>query len=165
MESPFDVESQPDLDSQRRLHQTIHKVRTDISALKFNTAIATLMEYLNLLQAKANVTAEELKSYVLMLAPFAPHITEELWSRMGGAYSVHQHPFPEADPVFLTQEQVTIAVQINGRTRTTLRLAPDASEEAAIEVAIQSPVVQRHLKGQQLQRVVYVPGRILNLVV
>lgn len=159
------MESAIDVESQRRLHQTIHKVRTDISALKFNTAIATLMEYLNILQAKADIAPVEIKSYVLMLAPFAPHITEELWSRMGGAYSIHQHPFPEADPAFLTQEQVTIAVQINGRTRTTLRLAPDASEEEAIEVATQSTVIQRYLKGQQLRRVVYVPGRILNLVV
>ena len=154
-----------DLDSQRRLHQTIHKVREGIQALKYNTAIATLMDYLNALQAKERLSQAEIRSYVLMLAPFAPHITEELWSHMGESYSIHQQSFPNANPDLLTPEKITIAVQINGRTRSTLTLASDASQDEAIAQATQSESVQRYLGDQAVQRVVYVPGRVLNLVI
>ena len=154
-----------DLDSQRRLHQTIHKVREDIQALKYNTAIATLMDYLNALQAKERLSQAEIRYYVLMLAPFAPHITEELWSRMGESYSIHQQTFPNANPDLLTQEKITIAVQINGRTRSTLTLVSDASQDEAIAQATHSESVQRYLGDQAVQRVVYVPGRVLNLVI
>jgi leucyl-tRNA synthetase len=154
-----------DVESQGRLHQTIQKVREDIQSLKYNTAIATLMSYLNTLEAKEQLAQAEIKSYVLMLAPFAPHITEELWSRMGESYSIHQQPFPQANPEFLTQAQVTISVQINGRTRTTLQLAPDASQDKAIALATQSESVQRYINEQEVRRVVYVSGRVLNLVI
>jgi leucyl-tRNA synthetase len=154
-----------DVESQRGLHQSIHKVREDIQSLKYNTAIATLMSYLNTLEAKEHLSQVEIKSYVLMLAPFAPHITEELWSRMGESYSIHQQPFPQANPEFLTQAQVTISVQINGRTRTTIQLAPDASQDEAIALATQSESVQRYTNEQEVRRVVYVPGRVLNLVI
>jgi leucyl-tRNA synthetase len=154
-----------DVESQRGLHQTIHKVREDIQALKYNTAIATLMSYLNTLEAKEHLSQVEIKSYVLMLAPFAPHITEELWSRMGESYSIHQQPFPQANSEFLAQAQVTIAVQINGRTRTTLQLAPDASQDKAIALATLSESLQRYINEQEIRRVVYVPGRVLNLVI
>lgn len=154
-----------DVESQRGLHQTIYKVREDIQALKYNTAIATLMSYLNTLEAKEQLSQAEIKSYVLMLAPFAPHITEELWSRMGESYSIHQQPFPKANPELLAQAQVTISVQINGRTRSTLQLAPDASQDEAIALATQSESVQRYINEQEVRRVVYVPGRIINLVI
>ncbi len=154
-----------DVESQRGLHQTIHKVREDIQALKYNTALATLMSYLNTLEAKEQLSPVEIKSCVLMLAPFAPHITEELWSRMGKSYSIHQQPFPQANSEFLTQAQVTIAVQINGRTRTTFQLTPDAAQEEAIALAKQSESLQRYINKQEVRRVVYVPGRVLNLVI
>lgn len=157
--------SLPDEESQRRLHQTIAKVSEHIRALKYNTAIAALMEYLNGLQSKPSLSELELKSYLLMLAPFAPHITEELWHQLGESYSIHQQIFPNANPEFLTQEQVTIAVQVNGRTRTTITLSPDASPEEAIVVAREAEVIQRYLENQEIRRVVYVPGRILNLVI
>jgi leucyl-tRNA synthetase len=140
-------------------------VREDIQALKYNTAIATLMSYLNTLEAKEHLSQVEIKSYVLMLAPFAPHITEELWSRLGESYSIHQQPFPQANSEFLAQAQVTIAVQINGRTRTTLQLAPDASQDKAIALATLSESLQRYINEQEIRRVVYVPGRVLNLVI
>ncbi|WP_407947181.1 class I tRNA ligase family protein [[Phormidium ambiguum] IAM M-71] len=153
------------VESQQDLHQTIYKVREDIQALKYNTAIASLMSYLNTLEAKEQLSQAEIESYVLMLAPFAPHITEELWSRMGESYSIHQQSFPQANPKFLVQAQVTIAVQINGRTRTTLQLAPDASVEEAVALAKQSQSLQPYLNEQEIRRVVYVPGRIINLVI
>jgi leucyl-tRNA synthetase len=156
--------SLPDLDSQRRLHQTIAKVSEDIQSLKYNTAIAALMEYLNVLQAKPKLCEVELKSYLLMLAPFAPHLTEELWHQIGESYSIHQQTFPNANPEFLTLQQVIITVQINGRKRTTILLSPSASQEEAIAIARQTQSVQHYLKNQEISRVVYVPGRILNLL-
>lgn len=156
--------SSPDLDSGRRLHQTIKKVSEDIQALKYNTAIAALMEYLNALQLKPSLCEVELKSYLLMLAPFAPHLTEELWHQIGESSSIHQQAFPQANPEFITQEQVTITVQINGRKRATILLSPRASQQEAIAIAKQTQSVQRYLENQEISRVVYVPGRILNLV-
>ncbi len=154
----------PDLESQQRLHQTIHKVSKDIQSLKYNTAIAALMSYLNTLQSKLSMAEVELKSYLLMLAPFAPHITEELWQQLGESNSIHHQAFPKADPEFLMQEQVTITVQINGRARTTISLSPDALEEEAITIAKQTETIQRHLTNQEIHRAVYVPGKILNFV-
>ncbi len=154
----------PDLESQQRLHQTIHKVSKDIQSLKYNTAIAALMSYLNTLQSKLSMAEVELKSYLLMLAPFAPHITEELWQQLGESNSIHHQAFPKADPEFLMQEQVTITVQINGRARTTISLSPDALEEEAIAIAKQTETIQRHLTNQEIHRAVYVPGKILNFV-
>ncbi len=154
-----------DIKSQRQLHQTIHKVRADIQALKFNTAIAALMSWLNALEAKAHPTREEIKSFLLMAAPFAPYITEELWRRIGEPYSIHHQPFPQADPEWVKPAQETIAVQINGRTRTTLELAPDASQTEVMGLAMQSPAVQRYLSDREVRRVVYVPGQVINLVI
>ncbi|MGV0104660.1 leucine--tRNA ligase [Nostoc sp. DSM 114160] len=91
----------PDLGSQRRLHQTIHKISKDIQSLKYNTAIAALMSYFNMLQSKSSIAEVELKSYLLMLAPFAPHVTEELWQQLGADCSIHQQTFPQFDPEFL----------------------------------------------------------------
>jgi leucyl-tRNA synthetase len=154
----------PDLVSQRRLHQTIHKISEDIQSLKYNTAIAALMSYFNMLQAKSSIAEVELKSYLLMLAPFAPHVTEELWQQLGESGSIHQQTFPQFDPEFLITEQVTVAVQINGRTRTTITISPEASKEEAMAIARQTKAVQWYLKNQEVQRVVYVPGRVINFV-
>jgi leucyl-tRNA synthetase len=154
-----------DLESQHRLHQTIHKVSEDILALKYNTAIAALMTYFNTLQPQSTVSAVEVKSLLLMLAPFAPHLSEELWQQLGETESIHRQRFPIAHPAFLVQDQVAIAVQINGRTRGTVMLSPEASEEEAMTLARQTAAIQRYLQNQVIRRVVYVPGRILNLVI
>jgi leucyl-tRNA synthetase len=147
------------------LHRTIAKVSGDIRSLKYNTAIAALMEYLNALRRRPALHEEELRSLLLLLAPFAPHIAEELWSRLGGSYSIHQQLFPEADPRLLAEATVAVAVQVNGRTRGTARLAPDATEEEALAAALSLPSVRPHLAGASPRRVVYVPARAINLVV
>ncbi|HEY9641686.1 MAG TPA: leucine--tRNA ligase [Coleofasciculaceae cyanobacterium] len=154
----------PDREAQRHLHQTIAKVTTDIQALKYNTAIAALMAYLNRLQSQPSLSQTELQSFLLMLAPFAPHLTEELWHRLGQPDSIHRQRFPEANPEFLSLDQVTIAVQINGRTRATLLVPPGASQAEAIALAQQIEAVQNDIKNQEIRRIVYVPGRIINLV-
>jgi leucyl-tRNA synthetase len=148
----------------RRLHQTIQRVTKDIRELGYNTAIAALMEYVNSIQQRDKLYAEEVEGLLLPLAPFAPHITEELWKRIGRPYSIHQQAWPAADAALLMRKMETIAIQINGRTRATIELPAGAGQDEAVEAARQAEAIQRYLNGTAIQRVVYVPGRIINLV-
>jgi leucyl-tRNA synthetase len=148
----------------RRLHQTIQSVTEDIRELGYNTAIAALMEYVSTIQQRDELYAEEVESLLLLLAPFAPHITEELWGRIGRPYSIHQQAWPVTDPALLIHETETIAIQIDGRARGTVELPTAAAEDEAVEAARQVEAVQRYLNGSAIQRVIYVPGRIINLI-
>jgi leucyl-tRNA synthetase len=123
------------------------------------------MEYLNTLQSRSVLYEEEVVNLLLMLAPFAPYITEDLWQRLGKPYSIHQQAFPQADPDLLIREKVSVALQINGRTRGQLELSPNASEEEAVAAAKQLPSVQSQLREASIKRVVYVPSRIINIVI
>jgi leucyl-tRNA synthetase len=151
-------------------HRAIKRVTDDIEAFKFNTAVSALMEYLNLLTEHAQreeITAEWIRcvrTLVLLLAPFAPHIAEELWHRLGGSYSVHHQPWPEYDPQHVVQDSYTLIVQIDGRVRERLETKVGATQEQAIENAMQSSTVQEHLQGRDLRRVIFVPDRLVNLV-
>jgi leucyl-tRNA synthetase len=149
----------------RRLHQTINSVTEDIRDLGYNTAIASLMEYVSAIQQRDQLYAEEVEGLLLLLAPFAPHITEELWERIGRPYSIHQQAWPVADAALLVHDMATIAIQINGRTRATIELPTDAGQDEVLETVRQVPAIQQYLNGSTIQRIVYVPGRIINLVV
>jgi leucyl-tRNA synthetase len=142
-----------------------HRLSEDIRALRYNTAVAALMEYLNTLQPRESLYDEEVSGLLMLLAPFAPHIAEELWARLGKPYSIHRQPFPAADPGLLALDLVRVAVQVNGRTRGVVELAPDADQAQAVEAARRVPAVQQHVGDRAVRRVVYVPGRVLNLVV
>jgi leucyl-tRNA synthetase len=152
------------------LHQTIQRVTADVEAFKFNTAIAALMDLLNAMSAHHHargVTAELVeaaRTYVLLLAPFAPHIAEELWARMGEAYSVHQQPWPEWDEALATEEVVTLVVQVNGKVRARIEVSADIKEEAAREAALADENVRHHIDGKEIRKVIYVPGRLVNIV-
>jgi leucyl-tRNA synthetase len=151
-------------DQRQRLHRVIQKVSEDLRSLKYNTAMAALMAYFKTVQPRQQLYEEEVTSLLLMLAPLAPFITEELWERLGKPYPIHQQRFPQADPQLLVRETVTVAVQINGRTRATIELPSDAEQEEAFQVAKRLPALRRYLDGMSIRRVVYVPGRILNIV-
>jgi leucyl-tRNA synthetase len=150
--------------AQRTLHQFVQKVHDDTLALKYNTAIATLMQFANTLQGRATLTVEEIEFFVLMLAPYAPFLAEELWSRLGQPYSVHQQRWPEYDPAQLVAETVNVAVQVDGRTRAVVAMPVDASQDVAEGIARAAPAVARYLEGQVPKRVVCVPGRMINFV-
>jgi leucyl-tRNA synthetase len=149
----------------RRLHQAIHSVSADIRELGYNTAIAALMEYTSAIQQRDELYAEEVEGLLLLLAPFAPHIAEELWERIGRPYSIHQQAWPTPEAALLIQETETIAIQVNGRTRATVELPAGTSQAEAVEAARQVEGIQRYLNGAAMRRVVYVPGRIINLVI
>ena len=149
----------------RRLHQAIQSVTEDIRELGYNTAIAALMEYMSSIQQRDELYTEEVQGLLLLLAPFAPHIAEELWERIGRPYSIHQQEWPPVDAAMLKRATETIAIQINGRTRATIELPTDAGQEEAVEAARQVETIQRYLNSSAIQRVVYVRGRIINLVI
>ena len=155
----------------RKLHQTMRKVYQDLDAFKFNTAVAAMMELTNLMQrvwednsASAAAWNETRRAMLVLLAPIAPHLSEELWERLGQHYSVHQQSFPEWDDDLAAEETVTLVVQVDGRVRDRLSVAPDLDEDGAKELAFAQANVQRHLEGKEVTKTVYVPGRLLNLV-
>jgi leucyl-tRNA synthetase len=163
-----DVESQ----LRKSLHKTIKVVTEDIESFEFNTMVARLMEFVNdLYQLRdrgataSPVWRESLESLALMLAPSAPHMAEELWERLGREFSVHQQEWPSFDPDLTVEETVELAVQINGRVRDRIDTAVDASEDAVVEMAMASDRVKDAVGEKQIRKVIYVPGRILNIVV
>jgi len=159
-------------DLQRATHQTIQSVTDDMEAFSFNTAIARLMEYTNTLQKakrtlvfETDAWEEAVEALLLMLAPSCPHIAEELWQRTGRPYSIHQQAWPEFDPDLAAEEMITLVVQVNGKLRARLEVPADIDEEAAKEAALADDNVQRHIEGKDLKRLIYVPGRLVNVVV
>jgi leucyl-tRNA synthetase len=166
----FTVSDAPAPDDLRRLvHRTIAGVRDDMDGMRFNTAVAKLIELNNALGPVARelggTPREVAEPLVLMLAPLAPHIAEELWSRLGGAGSVVWTDFPEADPDLLTDDQIEIPVQVAGKVRARVLVPADADAAAIEAVALADPAVVTALDGRTPQRVVVVPGRMVNIVV
>jgi leucyl-tRNA synthetase len=147
------------------LHQTIKKVGEDIEAFKFNTAVSQAMIFLNALEKEGKIGREQWSAYLRLLAPFSPHITEELWEKLGEKYSIHQAPWPVFDPTHLFSDTVEVVVQVNGKRRGSLTLATDASEAEATAAARALPAVATALEGKEPKRVVYVMNKILNMVV
>ncbi|MBI3572562.1 leucine--tRNA ligase [Candidatus Kaiserbacteria bacterium] len=149
----------------RRLAQTGAKVGEDCKRFKFNTALAALMSLLNALEKLQNVPASALREFTLLLAPFAPHLSEHLWERLGGEGSVHQTLWPSSDSSLFAKNEAEIVVQVAGRRRGSVQLRAEASEAEALAEALKISAVQNALGGKEPSRVIYVPGRILNLVV
>ncbi len=154
----------------RKLNQTIKKVTGDIEGLRFNTAIAALMELLNALYdfRKGNepnaVYKSAVLSYLQLLAPFAPHIAEELWHRFY-ENSVFDARWPDYDESALAADTITLVVQVNGKVRARLEVPADISKEEALELAKEQENVRRYLEGKELVKEIYVPGKLVNLVV
>ena len=159
-------------DTLRILHQTVRKCHHDLDKFKFNTAIAALMELVNHLSkvwAEGSVDPatwqESIEKFLLMLAPIAPHIAEELWERTGHAYSIHQQLFPEWDDSLAAAETITLVVQVNGKVRDRIAAPADIDEPAARELALSSAKVQPYTAGKTINKAIYVPGRLVNVVV
>jgi leucyl-tRNA synthetase len=158
------VDDPPPLGARQTLHRTIQAVTQDLEHLRYNTAVAALMTYLNTLHERDTLHDEEVAGLLLLLAPFAPHLAEELWTRLGKPYSVHQQQFPVALASLLEFETVPVAVQLDGRSRGMIQLSPDASQAEALVAARQVDAARRVLESDVVARVIYVPRRIINLV-
>ena len=157
---------EPDPGVIRKLHRTIRKVTREMPELRFNTAIAAMMEYLNAVRAGGRpANRKEVEPLVVMVAPFAPHIAEELWSRFGHEKSVFADgSWPSFDPGLARETAVRIAVQVNGKLRGTILASPGISAEEATSRAAEVDNVARHLKGASIRRTVYVQDRLVNFV-
>ncbi len=147
----------------RLFHHTIAKVTRDIDAYKFNTAISALMVFLNHAE-KSGLALSTYTQLLCILAPFAPHLTEELWHNLNKTDSIHAQSWPVANPAYLVRENVTLGVQINGKMRGTVTTSPEASETEVLELVQQNPALSRYLTGK-IVKVIYVPERIINLMV
>lgn len=147
------------------MNETIKKVGEDIEAFKFNTAVSQMMILLNAIEKEGSIGKTEWFTFLRVLAPFAPHVTEELWERAGGEGSIHLSEWPTYDESALTAEEVTVIVQVMGKRRGALTLSPESTKEEALAAAKEIPAVAAILGGKEPSRVVYVPGKILNLVV
>ena len=158
----------PDDDLLRLLHRTIDGVRSDMEGMRFNTAIAKLTELNNELTRRGTGAPREIAGVLArMLAPLVPHFADELWHRLhgDGAGSVTQVEFPTADPALLVTDTVEVPVQVNGKLRGRVTIAADADEETAVAAALAEPNVAAHVGGRELRKRLYVPGRMITLVV
>jgi leucyl-tRNA synthetase len=175
---PVAVEAEPSSGSdelvhalRRAAHVTIDDVTADIEELHFNTAISKLMGLTNAIVrareaglAGSEAYAEAVEVLLKLLAPIAPHVAEELWERRGGPYSIHQQPWPVADPALVAAETIEVPVQVDGKLRDRLVVTPDTPAEEIERMALESEHVQRYLAGQAPARVVQIPGRLVNIV-
>ncbi len=147
----------------RQLHKTIIKVTNDIAEFKFNTAISAMMIFVNTAE-KQGLTSTSYQHFLRLLAPFAPHLTEEIWSELGHTTSIHLESFPVADTTLAKDTEVEIGVQINGKMRGTIVVTPDATEAVALEAAHTVPNIAEKLTGNTITKVIYIPGKILNII-
>jgi leucyl-tRNA synthetase len=150
---------------EKLLHETIKKVGEDIEGLRFNTAISQMMIFVNALQKAPRVSRATMLSFLQLLAPFAPHLAEELWERLGQKPSIQQVPWPQFDPAKLASDQVKLVFQVNGKFRGDQLVPAGLAENEAVKIAKENARVAPHLSGKVINRVVFVPNKILNLVV
>ena len=157
---------EPATDEQRRvLHKTIEAVTRDTEGMRFNTAIARMMEFVNYFTRQERRPREALEPFVLLLAPYAPHLAEELWQQLGHDESLSYEKWPEADPRWTRDETVEVPVQVLGKVRARVSVPADADPAALEEAARNEPRIARLLEGKQVVKVITVPGRLVNFVV
>ena len=147
------------------IHKLIKKVTNDIDNMKFNTAIAAMMAFINDVYEVGSITKDELVTLITLLNPFAPHLTEEMWENMGNTTFLSLEKWPEYDEAKTVENSIEIAVQINGKLRSTITIAKDASKDDAIASAKADVKVAEAIDGKTVIKEIYVPGRIVNIVV
>jgi|TARA_Y100000310_G_scaffold345555_1_gene466491 leucyl-tRNA synthetase len=149
----------------RVLQYTIKKVGSDIETLDFNTAVSQLMICANEFDKCNSISPSSYKTFLILLAPFAPHITEEIWSAIGETNSIHSEDWPLFDPNNITQKTTTVAVQVNGKMRASIEVSVEVSEDEVTEKALALPGVQKWIEGGEVKKTIYVKDRLINFVV
>ena len=154
----------PDPELERSLQKTIHKVQADIDRLAFNTAIAAMMIFSNeVTKSEAVLTGDQARRFVQILSPFAPHLSEELWSRLGSEGRLAYSQWPDVDERMLVEETLELAVQVNGKVRARVSVGAEAAVEEVLNCA--RTAAAEHLQGKDIVKEVVVPGRLVNFVV
>ena len=158
------TEGEPDPSVMRKLHQTIRKVGEDVARLSYNTAVAAMMEYMNVLRkGERTPHRDEVVPLITLVSPFAPHIAEELWEQTSGTGSVFDAAWPRFDPSLAAEDSIELVVQVNGKVRSKIIVARDIAEEAAVVAALADPTVAKFVAGAPT-KIIFVPGRLLNIV-
>jgi leucyl-tRNA synthetase len=154
----------PDQAVMRKLHQTIRKVGEDVSRLSYNTAIAAMMEYMNVLRkGERTPHRDEVAPLITLVSPFAPHIAEELWEQTGGTGSIFDSAWPRFDATLAAEDSIELVVQVNGKVRSKITVPRDITEEAAVVAALADSTVAKFVGGTP-KKIIFVPGRLLNIV-
>jgi leucyl-tRNA synthetase len=159
------VGAEPQGELRQVLHRTIAQVTSDIGSLKFNTAISRMMELVNQLYREEKLPRAALESLVLLLSPFAPHIGEELWSKLGHDRTLAYEPWPEHDPAALVVDRVTVPVQVNGKVRDRIEVPKGAPQAEVEPLALECENVKKHLGGKRPAKVIFIPDKLINIVV
>ena len=158
-------DAEMDTETTKILHKTMKKVTEDVDAMAFNTAISSLMILTNHLQTlKDQVPREAAEKLAIMMSPFAPHLGEECWSILGHDTTLAYEPWVEFDEALCVDDTIKMGVQVNGKARGEIEIAADADEATAMEAAKEQDRVKAQLEGKDIKKVIYVPGRILNIV-
>jgi leucyl-tRNA synthetase len=157
-------EEPADLPTKRIVARSIKKVGEDIDGLRFNTAISTMMIWANHLASYDAPPREAVEALVLCVSPFAPHLAEELWERLGHAPSIARAPWPTFDPALCEDDTVEMGVQVNGKVRGRITLKKDADAESAVATALEEPNVRKFIGEKSVKKTIYVAGKILNLI-
>ncbi|MCF7822897.1 MAG: leucine--tRNA ligase [Candidatus Marinimicrobia bacterium] len=158
-------DEEPDAETMTMMHASIKKVQSDLDNLAFNTAISQLMVFSNHLRELSEVPRQALETLVMLLNPFAPHISEELWALMGNETTLAYHVWPEYDEKMLVRDTITMAVQVNGKVRAQLEVEVDAEKEHVLAMAHEHVSVKQHMEGKTIVKEIVVPNRIVNIVV
>jgi leucyl-tRNA synthetase len=160
-----DASGSGDPEVMRKLHQTIRKVGEDIPKLSYNTAVAAMMEYMNSLRrGERKPVRAEVEPLVQLVSPFAPHIAEELWLRLGHQESVFNSRWPTYDEALAADEKIDLVIQVNGKTRGKMSVARDIGQDSAVAAAMADPSISKFVVGEP-RKIIFVPGRLLNIVV
>ena len=159
------VDESANSESKKILHHTIKRVTDDMDRLAFNTAIAALIEMNSFMMKQATIAREVAEPFLILLSPLAPHISEELWNLLGNESMISQQTWPAYDESLLVEDQVVIPVQINGKVRASISTGADSSKEEILSLAKADENVLRYTTGKSIVKEIYVPGKIVNLVV
>jgi leucyl-tRNA synthetase len=155
-----------------KTHQTIEACSRHMENFAFNTYIAALMSFRNVLQemaqtpaVRSSAWAEAIETMLLLVAPVTPHVAEELWPRRGRPYSIHRQSWPQFAPELAKEDLIELAVQINGKTRAKIKAPPDIDAETVKAQALAAEGVEKYIDGKPPKKVIYVPGRLINIVI
>ncbi|MFA5168013.1 MAG: class I tRNA ligase family protein, partial [Candidatus Omnitrophota bacterium] len=159
------VRRTPNTAELKTLHKTVKKVTEDLEGLRFNTAISALMIFINEITLEQDHAREVLEKFLLLLAPLAPHVAEELWQRLGHAGTIAYEKWPEYDGKYLIEDQAEMAILVGGKVRAKIVISSSQSEDAVKQLVLEHPRVKELLAGKVLKKIIIVPGRTVNLVV
>ncbi|MFT4975239.1 MAG: leucyl-tRNA synthetase, partial [Myxococcota bacterium] len=159
------AEPQDDAELERALHIALKKITEGVDSLRFNTAVSDMMVFVNLATRRDHISQDVIETFILMLSPFAPHVAEELWTRLGHSGSLAHAPWPAFDESKLVTKTITLAIQVNGKVRSEITLSADISKEDALATAKADEKIAGYLAKGTIRREIYVPGRLINFVV